>query len=217
MLFEEIKQGFDDLKEERKSKLALYPVYIHTDENGAVGGFAPGVFGLFFAGKDIEDCIKDAKSAFTGHFDLLIEDGQEIPSPTAVEQHLDDEDCKDGFWFMVEVDVSKYRGQNSIPDCVRPEFQVTIDTSDTASVWRELLNDDPIIAKNYMLRSALTSAITEQIKRRKLTNTDAARLLNISHTAVSVLLNGNMGDFNLDELVDIAHKLGYRICLDIAC
>ncbi|WP_268935028.1 hypothetical protein [Spartinivicinus ruber] len=33
-LFEEIKQGFDDLKEERKSKLALYPVYIHTDENG---------------------------------------------------------------------------------------------------------------------------------------------------------------------------------------
>lgn len=89
--------------------LELYPIYLHISENGTTSGFAPNVPGLFFAGDSIKECIEDAKSALVVHFDLLFEDGQPIPKATEVEEHLDDEDCVGGLWFLVEVDTARYR------------------------------------------------------------------------------------------------------------
>ncbi|WP_222937603.1 type II toxin-antitoxin system HicB family antitoxin [Spartinivicinus ruber] len=212
---DERKKRDERAKQDKDSSTALYPIYLHANENGAVDGFAPGVTGLTFTGEDIESCIRDAGNTFHTHFAMLAENGQSIPKATRVEQHLTDDVCKDGFWFMIEVDASHYSKKVSKSITAKATYNVTIDTSDIATVCQDLA-DDPIIAKNYMLRLALTRAITEQIKRCEMTNNDAARVLDISHTAVSVLQNGNLGRFELDDLVNISHRLGFKICLDLA-
>ncbi|MBU2708727.1 type II toxin-antitoxin system HicB family antitoxin [Zooshikella marina] len=102
----------------------LYPIYVHKDEDGSASGFAPGVTGLFFAGDTIEECIIDAKSAFDAHFELLADDGNEIPKAADIDSHLDDEDCQNGFWFMVEVDTTRYEGKAQKINITLPELLI---------------------------------------------------------------------------------------------
>ena len=102
----------------------LYPIYVHKDEDGTASGFAPGVPGLFFAGDTVEECIHDAKSAFDAHFELLADDGKEVPQAADIDSYLDDEDCQNGFWFMVEVDTTKYEGKAQKINITLPELLI---------------------------------------------------------------------------------------------
>ncbi len=83
------------------------------------------------------------------------------------------------------------------------------------NVW-DALEDDPVRAENLKLRSALMIEIAEKIKKQELTQTEAADILQISQPRVSALLKGKINDFRLDSLVDIAHRLGLHISLEVA-
>ena len=84
-----------------------------------------------------------------------------------------------------------------------------------ASVW-DALEDDPVRAENLKLRSALMIEISERIKDQKLTQAQAAEVLHISQPRVSALLKGKINDFRLDSLVDIAHRLGMLVSINVA-
>lgn len=83
------------------------------------------------------------------------------------------------------------------------------------SIW-DALEDDPIRVENLKLRSALLIEITEVLKSRALTQQQAAELLHITQPRVSALLKGKINDFRLDSLVDIAHRLGLHVTLNVA-
>ena len=83
------------------------------------------------------------------------------------------------------------------------------------SVW-EALEDDPVRQENLKLRSALMMEIAEHIKDRGLTQTQAAEVLHITQPRVSALLQGKISDFRLDSLVDMAHRLGMHVSINVA-
>ena len=83
------------------------------------------------------------------------------------------------------------------------------------SVW-DALEDDPVRAENLKLRSALMMEIAERIKDEGLTQTQAAEVLHITQPRVSALLKGKINDFRLDSLVDMAHRLGLHVSINVA-
>ncbi len=83
------------------------------------------------------------------------------------------------------------------------------------SVW-DALEDDPVRAENLKLRSVLMIEISEKIKSQGLTQIQAAEILQITQPRVSALLKGKINDFRLDALVDMAHRLGLHVSLEVA-
>ena len=83
------------------------------------------------------------------------------------------------------------------------------------SVW-DALEDDPVQAKNMKIRSELMAAISLQIEAEGLTQSEAAKRLHISQPRVSALLKGKIEEFRLDSLVNMAHRLGLNISVEIA-
>jgi predicted XRE-type DNA-binding protein len=84
-----------------------------------------------------------------------------------------------------------------------------------SSVW-DALEDDPIKAENMKLRSALMLAITKRIEEDGLTQTQAAEKLDITQPRVSALIQGKIESFRLDTLVNLAHRLGLHVSINIA-
>lgn len=93
--------------------------------------------------------------------------------------------------------------------------QLVNDKTAFGSVW-DALEDDPVRVQNLKLRSELLMRITEEVRARGLTQTRAAELLCITQPRVSALLQGKIDQFRLDSLVDIAHRLGLRVALEVA-
>ncbi len=83
------------------------------------------------------------------------------------------------------------------------------------SVW-DALEDDPVRQENLKLRSELMMEIAERIKNQGLTQTQAAEVLHITQPRVSALLKGKINDFRLDSLVDMAHRLGMHVSINVA-
>ena len=84
-----------------------------------------------------------------------------------------------------------------------------------ASVWNAI-EGDPVRVENLKLRSALMIEIAERIKHQGLTQTQAADVLHITQPRVSALLKGKINDFRLDSLVDMAHRLGLHVSVNVA-
>ena len=83
------------------------------------------------------------------------------------------------------------------------------------SVW-DAIEDDPVRRENLKLRSTLMMEIAERIKEQGLTQTQAAEVLHITQPRVSALLTGKINDFRLDSLVDMAHRLGMHVSINVA-
>lgn len=83
------------------------------------------------------------------------------------------------------------------------------------SVW-DALEDDPVRMENLKLRSALMIQIAERIKDQGMTQSRAAEVLHITQPRISALLRGKINDFRLDSLVDMAHRLGMHVSINVA-
>lgn len=83
------------------------------------------------------------------------------------------------------------------------------------SIW-DALEDDPVRVENLKLRSALLIAINEELASRGLKQKEAAELLHITQPRVSALKKGKINEFRLDTLVDIVHRLGLHVSMEIA-
>ncbi|MGE0370664.1 MAG: helix-turn-helix domain-containing protein [Gammaproteobacteria bacterium] len=83
------------------------------------------------------------------------------------------------------------------------------------SVW-DAIEDDPVRQENLKLRSALMIEIAERIREEGLTQKQASEVLHITQPRVSALLNGKINAFRLDSLVDMAHRLGMHVSINVA-
>ena len=83
------------------------------------------------------------------------------------------------------------------------------------SVW-DALEEDPVRVQNLKLRSVLLMEITEKLRSLDLTQAKAAEILSINQPRVSALLQGKIDKFRLDSLVDMAHRLGLNVSIQVA-
>ena len=70
-------------------------------------------------------------------------------------------------------------------------------------------------AAHLLLRSGLLSHLTDLIKRRKLSQKQAAKLLGVTQPRVSDLMRGKLQLFSLDTLVDMLTRLGVSVTLEL--
>ena len=79
-----------------------------------------------------------------------------------------------------------------------------------ASVW-DAIEDNPAQAANMKHRSALMMAISEHIKSKGLSQTEAAKLFAVSQPRISDLMRGKISLFSIDTLVAMLAAAGIRI------
>lgn len=88
-----------------------YPVYLHQAESGTYSGFVPDIEGCYFAGDTIDDAIADAHAAIDIYLEYQCEKGLDVPIAKTINDHKDDEDCRDGLWGFVDIDISRFEGK----------------------------------------------------------------------------------------------------------
>lgn len=66
-------------------------------------------------------------------------------------------------------------------------------------------------AEHLRIRSALMGTLREVLKKRKLTQAEAAALLEVSQPRISDLVRGKIGRFSIDTLVEMLARAGVRV------
>lgn len=83
-------------------------------------------------------------------------------------------------------------------------------TRSTGNVFEDL-GFDKETAENLRIRSALMIEIEQFIRRRRLTQAQAAKLLGVSQPRVSDLVRGKIGLFTIDMLVNMLSRAGRKV------
>lgn len=81
------------------------------------------------------------------------------------------------------------------------------------NIFAELGLDD---ADELLVKAKLTHRIDKIIRGRKLTQAQAAKVLGITQSNVSRLVNGHLGDFSIERLVRFIRLLGRDVEIRIA-
>lgn len=79
----------------------------------------------------------------------------------------------------------------------------------TADELAKAMGLTPADAAEISLRSELNSKITDEMKRRKLTHAEVARLARTSRTRVTAIVNRNTKDVSTDLLLRVLYALGW--------
>ncbi len=66
-----------------------------------------------------------------------------------------------------------------------------------------------------MAKAEIAMKIHDTIKKKKLTQAKAAKILKISQPKVSLLLRGYLTDFSLERLLRFLNDLGQDVCISI--
>lgn len=75
------------------------------------------------------------------------------------------------------------------------------------SVW-DAIEDTPQLAASMRARSELIIELIELIKKRGMTQADAAKMFGVTQPRISDLMRGKVELFSLDALVDMAAIAG---------
>jgi predicted RNase H-like HicB family nuclease len=85
---------------------------IHKDTDSHFGVSFPDFPGVVTAGTNLDDARAMAEEALTFHIEGLVEDGEVIPEPSALEEIMSDPDNRSGVAILVSV-------KNGQPKAVR--------------------------------------------------------------------------------------------------
>ena len=90
-----------------------FPIVIHKDkdEGSGYGVIVPDLPGCFSAGDTLEDALMSSQEAILSHIEVLMMDGEAIPTAIPLEEHQSNEDYAGGFWALVDADISKLSGK----------------------------------------------------------------------------------------------------------
>jgi predicted RNase H-like HicB family nuclease len=90
-----------------------YPAFIEIDKDGSASGWFPDVDGCIFAGNTIDEAYADAQSAIDAHFEALIANGMEVPTPRSMQEHITQDVTAyvGGQWALVRVNMDKFDGR----------------------------------------------------------------------------------------------------------
>jgi len=83
--------------------MRYYVGVIHKDEGSEYGISFPDFPGCVSAGASVEELKSGAEEALAGHLRILMEDGEEIPQPSSVEEIMSDPDFADGMPVLIPV------------------------------------------------------------------------------------------------------------------
>ena len=81
-----------------------YIAYLHKDRNSDFGVSFPDFPGCITAGKTLDEAHRMAAEALALHIAGMVEDGDPIPAPSALDDLADDPTRKDAVAFLVHVD-----------------------------------------------------------------------------------------------------------------
>lgn len=83
-----------------------YPIAIEPgDDSHAWGVVVPDLPGCFSAADSgVEEAIDNAREAIAAWIEAVIDDGGDIPAPSAIEAHRTNPDYAGWIWAVVEVD-----------------------------------------------------------------------------------------------------------------
>jgi predicted XRE-type DNA-binding protein len=78
------------------------------------------------------------------------------------------------------------------------------------NVW-DAIEDSEEEATNMKIRSQLMSTLTKNLKLRKLSQAESAKLLGVTQPRISDLSRGRVDLFSIDTLVNMLSKLGIQV------
>ena len=119
--------------------MATYIAVVHKDPNSDFGVSFPDFPGCITAGSTIDDAKDMAQDAISLHIKGMLEDGENIPAPSKLEEIIDDPDYMDAVAILL-VSVSETK-----PRSVRVNITVPEDT---------LRKIDTVAKKKGMSRSS---------------------------------------------------------------
>ena len=79
-----------------------------------------------------------------------------------------------------------------------------------ASVW-DAIEDTPREAASMKVRSELLITLQETLRRQKLTQVQAAKLLGVTQPRVSDLMRGKIELFSMEMLIDMLAQVGMQV------
>jgi predicted XRE-type DNA-binding protein len=82
------------------------------------------------------------------------------------------------------------------------------------SVW-DAIEDDPAERERLKMRSVLLTALRRRIEGWKITQSEAAKRLNITQPRLNDLIKGRFNKFSLGALFDLATRAGLKVKLTI--
>ena len=82
------------------------------------------------------------------------------------------------------------------------------------NVW-DALEDSPAATANMTMRSDILIALRQRVKGWNVTQTEAARRLEITQPRLNDLLRGRIDNFSLDALINLAKQAGLVVRLKI--
>lgn len=103
----------------------FYPIAIEAgDETTAYGVTVPDLPGCFSAGDTLEDAVKNAKEAITGHLELMVELGQDIPAVSDLKSLMKSAEFAGYVWVLVDVDVTRILGGSEKINVTLPKLLI---------------------------------------------------------------------------------------------
>ena len=81
--------------------MSNYIAIVHKDSNSDYGVSFPDFPGCITAGKNIDEAKDMAQEALALHIQGMIEDGEQLPSPSKLEEIMNDPDYADAAAFLV--------------------------------------------------------------------------------------------------------------------
>jgi predicted RNase H-like HicB family nuclease len=88
-----------------------FSVVVHKDTDTDYGVIVPDVPGCYSAGSTVTEALENVKEALSLHFEGLIEDGDPLPQPQAIDTHIGNAEFAGGIWAVVDFDVTPYMGK----------------------------------------------------------------------------------------------------------
>jgi predicted XRE-type DNA-binding protein len=71
-------------------------------------------------------------------------------------------------------------------------------------------------APKVEMRRDLVISIREAIKKKNLTQAQAAKKADVGRTVITAIVNGNIAKISTDKLIDVATSLGVKLHLEVA-
>jgi len=83
-----------------------YIAYLHKEKKSDYGVSFPDFPGCITAGKTLEEARRNAVEALTLHIEGMLEDGEEIPEASSLDNLSRDPVLKDAVAFLLDINVS---------------------------------------------------------------------------------------------------------------
>lgn len=98
-----------------------FAVVLHKDEDSEYGVIVPDVPGFFSAGTTVTEALESVEQALAFHFEGLVVDGEVLPNPKCIDEHMNNPDYAGGVWAVVEIDITPYFGKSVRFNATLPE------------------------------------------------------------------------------------------------